>query len=174
MALEFRWLLNAALQALRAAPENKLCDSPRYSADSRYIQDITARPGLLSVTESVALPPQPKGRLHAEIPRIQSSRLAGTSGIDADLSCAAGRRCDGNSMVIERSAASLQDGLSPIKQSQSSLALELEARAVIALDEAREMPPGDERTEATHKAVVLRNAAELHGLLCGKRGAPAA
>jgi hypothetical protein len=77
-------------------------------------------------------------------------------------------------MVIDRSAASLQDGLSPIKQSQSSLALELEARAVIALDEAREMPPGDERTEATHKAVVLRNAAELHGLLCGKRGAPAA
>jgi hypothetical protein len=73
MALEFRWLLNAALQALQPVPENKLCDSPRYSADSRYIQDITARPGLLSVTESVALPPSPKGRLHAKIPRIQSS-----------------------------------------------------------------------------------------------------
>ena len=57
MALGFRWLLNAALQALQAAPENNLCDSPRYSADSRYIQDITARHGLLSVTESVALPP---------------------------------------------------------------------------------------------------------------------
>jgi hypothetical protein len=37
------------------------CDSPRYSVDSHYIQSITARPGLLSVTESVALPPQPKG-----------------------------------------------------------------------------------------------------------------
>jgi hypothetical protein len=76
-------------------------------------------------------------------------------------------------MVIERSAVSLQDGLSPIKQSQLSLAHELEARAVIALDQAREMPPGDERTEATHKAVVLRNAAELHEMLCGRRGAPA-
>ena len=57
MALGFRWLLNAALQAMQAAPEDNLCDSPRYSADSRYIQDITARHGLLSVTESVALPP---------------------------------------------------------------------------------------------------------------------
>ena len=76
-------------------------------------------------------------------------------------------------MVIERSAVSLQDGLSPIKQSQSSLAHDLDARAVIALDEAREMPSGDERTEAIHKAIALRNAAELHELLCGKRGAPA-
>ena len=42
-----------------------------------------------------------------------------------------------------------------------------------ALNEAREMPPGDERTEATHKAMVFRNAAELHELLCGKRDAPA-
>jgi hypothetical protein len=76
-------------------------------------------------------------------------------------------------MVIERSAVSLQDGLSPIKQSQSSLAHELDARAVTALDEAHEMPPGDERAEAINKAIVLRNAAELHELLCGKRGAPA-
>jgi hypothetical protein len=76
-------------------------------------------------------------------------------------------------MVIEHSAASLQDGLSPIKQSSSSLAHNLDARAVIALDEARGMPPGDERTEATHKAIVLRNAAELHEWLCGKRSAPA-
>jgi hypothetical protein len=77
-------------------------------------------------------------------------------------------------MVIERSAVSLQDGPSPIKPSQSSLGHDLGARAVIALGEARDMPPGDERTEATHKAIVLRNAAELHELLCGKRGAPAA
>jgi hypothetical protein len=76
-------------------------------------------------------------------------------------------------MVIERGAA-LQDGPSPVKQSQLSLAHELEARAVIAMDAAREMPPGEERTEATHRAAVLRNAAELHELLCGKRGAPAA
>ena len=77
-------------------------------------------------------------------------------------------------MMSERSAASLQDELSPAKQSQLSLAHELEARAVLAQNEAREMPPGEERTEATHRAAVLRNAAELHELLCGKRGAPTA
>jgi hypothetical protein len=43
---------------------------------------------------------------------------------------------------------------------------------VIALDEAREIPPGEERTEATHKAIILRNAVELHELLCGKRSVP--
>ena len=43
---------------------------------------------------------------------------------------------------------------------------------MIALGEAREMPPGDERNEATHKAIVLRNAAEMHEMLCGKRGVP--
>jgi hypothetical protein len=75
-------------------------------------------------------------------------------------------------MVIERSAVSLQDELSPIRQSQSSLAHDLDARAVIALDEAREMPPGEERTEATHKAIILRNAVELQELLCGKRSVP--
>jgi hypothetical protein len=76
-------------------------------------------------------------------------------------------------MVIARSAVSLQDGLSTVKHPQSSLGHDLGARAVIALDEAREMPPGDQRTEATHRAIVLRNAAELHQLLCGKRSAPA-
>jgi hypothetical protein len=76
-------------------------------------------------------------------------------------------------MVTRRSAVSLQDGLSPIRQSQSSLAHDLDARAVIALDEAREMPLGDDRTEAFHKAIVLRNAVEIHEFLSGKRGAPA-
>ena len=93
--------------------------------------------------------------------------MAGTSGIDADLSCAAGRRCDGHSMVIERSAVSLQDGLSPIKQSRSSLAHYLADRAATALDEAHEMPPGDERTEAMQKALVLRNASEIQQLFGG-------
>ncbi|KRR30320.1 hypothetical protein CQ13_01295 [Bradyrhizobium retamae] len=76
-------------------------------------------------------------------------------------------------MVIERSPASLHGGLSPTKQTQSALARDLDARAMIAMDEAREMSPGDERTEAIHKAIVLRNAFEIHELLCGKRGAPA-
>ena len=61
-----------------------------------------------------------------------------------------------------------------MKQSQSPLAHDLADRATTALDEAREMPPGDERTEAMHKAMVLRNAAEIQQLLGGKRAAPAA
>ena len=52
-----------------------------------------------------------------------------------------------------------------MKQAQSSLAQDLADRAATALDEAREMPPGDERTEAMHKAMVLRNAAEIQLLL---------
>jgi hypothetical protein len=75
-------------------------------------------------------------------------------------------------MVIARSAASLRNGLSPIKQSQSSLAHDLADRAATALEEAGEMPPGDERTEANNKATVFRNAARIHELLCGKRDAP--
>ena len=75
-------------------------------------------------------------------------------------------------MVIQRSAVTPQDGLSPIEQSQSALAHDLDARAVIALDEARDMPPGDERTEAMHKAMALRNAAELQQLLGRNRGGP--
>jgi hypothetical protein len=92
--------------------------------------------------------------------------VAGTPGIDADLSCAAGCRCDGYSVVIRRRAISLQ------REILSSLGHDLDAGAVAALDEAREMPPGDERTEAIHKAMVFRNAAEIHRLLGRKRGAP--
>ena len=42
-----------SITSLPGSLQKSNCDSPRYSADSRYIQDITARPGLLSVTESV-------------------------------------------------------------------------------------------------------------------------
>ena len=45
-------------------------------------------------------------------------------------------------------------------------------RAVAALDDAREMPPGDGRAEAMNKAMILRNA-EVHEHFCGKGGAPA-
>ena len=51
-----------------AGPESKLCDCPRYSADSRYIQHIIARPGLLSVTESVALRLNQKGGCMPKFP----------------------------------------------------------------------------------------------------------
>ena len=58
------------------------------------------------------------------------------------------------------------------KEIPSTLAHDLNAGAVAALDEAREMPPGEERTEAIQKAIVFRNAVEILQLLGRKRGAP--
>jgi hypothetical protein len=74
-------------------------------------------------------------------------------------------------MVMESRVVSLLDELPALKQTQSSLAHDLADRAATALDEAREMAPGDERTEAMRKAMVLRNAAEIQKLLGGKCGA---
>jgi hypothetical protein len=60
-----------------------------------------------------------------------------------------------------------------MKRTRSSLANELNIRAVVALDEASEMPPGEGRTKAMRKARILRNAAEMHEHFFGERGAPA-
>jgi hypothetical protein len=60
----------------------------------------------------------------------------------------------------------------PTKRTRRSLATELDARATAALDEAREMPSGDQRTEAMNKALILRNAAEMHEHFFSKNGAP--
>lgn len=57
------------------------------------------------------------------------------------------------------------------RKSKSSLANDLDARAVAALDEAEKMSPGDERIKAANRAAVFRNAASIHELLCGKRDA---
>ena len=61
----------------------------------------------------------------------------------------------------------------PMKRTQSSVADELNIRAVAALDEAREMPPGDGRAEAMNRAMILRNAVEVHEHFCGNGGSPA-
>ena len=50
--------------------------------------------------------------------------------------------------------------------------LDLDARAATALEAAREMPPGPERTEAMKQAGILRNAADIQGLFFAKRGRP--
>ena len=72
--------------------------------------------------------------------------MDGTSGIVADLSCAAGRRCDACSVVVDlggpRHQLGQTAGLLRMKPAESSVADELNSRAVAALDEAREMPPG--------------------------------
>jgi hypothetical protein len=51
--------------------------------------------------------------------------------------------------------------------------LDLEAEAVAALERARTMPPGPERTEAMKQAGILRNALDLQGVFFAKRGRPA-
>jgi hypothetical protein len=50
---------------------------------------------------------------------------------------------------------------------------DLDADALAALEEARMMPHGPERTEAMKKAGILRNAADLQGIFFAKRGRPA-
>ena len=58
----------------------------------------------------------------------------------------------------------------PIKNPRPKLDLETEARA--ALEAARCMAPGPERTEAMKRAGVLQNAVDMQGLLFAKRGRP--
>jgi hypothetical protein len=50
--------------------------------------------------------------------------------------------------------------------------LDLDAEALVALEEARAMPHGPERTEAMKKAGFLRNAADLQGISFARRGRP--
>jgi hypothetical protein len=51
-------------------------------------------------------------------------------------------------------------------------ALDSYAEATEALERARLMPPGQEKTEALKKAGILRNAADIRGLFIAKRGRP--
>lgn len=44
------------------------------------------------------------------------------------------------------------------------------AKADDALEEARGMPPGPERTEALKKAGMLRNAADIYGTIFATKG----
>ena len=50
--------------------------------------------------------------------------------------------------------------------------IDLEAEALSALEQARNMKPGEQRTEAMKRAGILRNAADLQGLFFAKRGRP--
>jgi hypothetical protein len=51
--------------------------------------------------------------------------------------------------------------------------LDLDAEATMALEQAREMPQGPERTQAMKKAGLLRKAADSRGIVFAKRGRPA-
>jgi hypothetical protein len=48
--------------------------------------------------------------------------------------------------------------------------LDLEAEALTALEAARRMQPGAERTEAMKRAGILKNAADLQELFFAKQG----
>jgi hypothetical protein len=50
--------------------------------------------------------------------------------------------------------------------------LDLEAKALTALDEARAMPHGPARTAALKRAGLLRAEADLQGVTFAKRGRP--
>jgi hypothetical protein len=49
---------------------------------------------------------------------------------------------------------------------------ELDADAVMALDQARKLKPGPERAEAMKQAGILRRAADLRERLFPRRGRP--
>ncbi|SIO54218.1 NikR C terminal nickel binding domain-containing protein [Bradyrhizobium erythrophlei] len=159
------------------APTNKLQPASLFGEASLSIPNHRALPRLSSVTESIALPPRPKGGRYVQYPQIQCSRVVRTAGIAADLFCAADRRRDAHSMVVhlggQAQPAHANSSFAPTKRTRPSLAKELDARAVAALDEVRGIPPGDQRTEAMNKAMILRNAAEMHEHFFSKSGAPA-
>ena len=50
--------------------------------------------------------------------------------------------------------------------------LDLDAEAIAALEQARALPRGPERSDAMKKAGILRNAADVRGLVFAKRGRP--
>jgi hypothetical protein len=60
-----------------------------------------------------------------------------------------------------------------VKRHLASLADKLNIRATAALNAAHEMPPGVRRAKAMNKAMILRNAVDMHELFLGKGDAPA-
>jgi hypothetical protein len=153
VALKRKWpLRNRITTPLDPASTNKLQPVSLFGEASLYLPYHRALPRLLSVTESIALPPRPKGGRYVQYLQIQCSRVAGAPGIAADLFCAADRRRDAHSMVVRlggpAQSAQANSSFAPTKRTRPSLARELDARAVAALDEARGMPSahgGDEQ-----------------------------
>ena len=60
----------------------------------------------------------------------------------------------------------------PQQSRRTPAMLDLDARATAALEAARKMPLGPERTEAMKQAGILRNAADIQGVFFAKRGRP--
>ena len=60
----------------------------------------------------------------------------------------------------------------PQQERRTPAILDRDAKAAEALEAAREMSPGRERTEAMKQAGILRNAADIQGIFFAKRGRP--
>ena len=91
------------------------------------------------------------------------------------LCCWSPPRClfSGSSPRQTPAVSSGKQFVCPVKRPLASLADELNVRATAALDAAREMPPGVRRAKAMNKAMILRNAVEIHEHFLGKGDAPA-
>ena len=70
-------------------------------------------------------------------------------------------------------SAQARSSFAPVKRPLASLVDELNLRATAALNAAREMPPGVRRANAMNKAMILRNAVEIHEHFLGKGDVPA-
>lgn len=103
--------------------------------------------------------------------------MARAPDIAADPLCAVGRQRDDCSVVVHLGVfplpAQASNSFAAVKRPTLSLLDELNIRAMAALNEAREIPPGVRRAEAMNKATILRNAVELHEHFLGKGRAPA-
>jgi hypothetical protein len=94
----------------------------------------------------------------------------------ADLFCAVAYQRGDYSVVVRPGgfalSAQASSSFATVKRPMPLVLDELNMRAIAARDEAREMPPGVRRTKATNKAMILRNAVELHEHFLGKGAAP--
>jgi hypothetical protein len=118
-----------------------------------------------------------KGGQYVTYRQIQHPRVARAPDIAANLARAVGRRRDANSVVIHLGklvlSAQASSSYALVKRLLASLAYELNVRAMAALDAACKIPSRVQRVKAMNKAMILRNAVEIHEHFFGKGDAPA-
>ncbi len=96
----------------------------------------------------------------------QPGRIGGLARFSSPAGSSVEHRTDKAGTADVTSAPMSEDKQNPRSK------LDLEAEAMAALDEARRMRAGPERTEAMKRAGILRNAADLQGVFFAKRGRP--
>src|SRR5258708_7540281 len=96
----------------------------------------------------------------------QPGRIGGLARFSSPAGSSVEHRTDKAGTADVTSAPMSEDKQNPRSK------LDLEAEAMAALDEARRMPAGPERTEAMKRAGILRNAADLQGGIFANSGRP--